>query len=178
MFRLAVLGIALVGVLVSVTLGFLTLVPWEVSSILATAFIGIPSLVLTYLSLKEKKSGKEVKQLRQPRTILEETCAVDGEEYVFYVLDLKKGEEVKGKISSDEPIGFFFLTKYGLTRFENNEDFSYEYGSESIRKSEVHFTPPKTGTWYLVIENEGEDQATVDIHLSVQIAFLDVHSRR
>jgi len=177
MFRLAIIGIAVVGVVVSVTLGFSMLVPWEVSSILVTASMGIPSLVLAYLSLKEKRSLKEVKpservsekyaQIRQPRIILEETCVVDTEEYVSYDLDLKKGEELQGEISSDERINFFFLTKYGLTRFENNEDFSYDYGSESVLESKVHFTPLKTGTLCLVIENEGEDKATVTIHLFV-----------
>jgi len=177
MFRLAVVGIALIGVLVSLILGGLMLIPWEVSGILVTAFIGIPGLILAYLSLKEKKNSKETKPLekesgkyeqpRKPRTILEETCAVDGEEYVFYDLNLKKKETVKGKISSDDAINFYFLTKNSLASFENNRDFYYEYGSESILKSKVNFTPSKTGTWYLVIKNEGEDQATVDIHLFV-----------
>lgn len=151
------------------------LVTWEVSSILVTASIGIPSLVLAYLSLKEK-GAKETKpvekaekheQGRQPRTVIEETCVVDADEYVSYDLYLKKGEELKGRIASDERMNWFFLTKYGLTRFENNEDFSYEYGSESVLESKVHFTPLKTGKLYVVIENEGKDQATVDIHLFV-----------
>jgi len=176
MFRLAVVGIALIGVLISLVLGGLVLIPWEVSGILVTAFIGIPGLVLAYLSLKEKKGTKETKPLEEglgrdrqhkPRTILEETCAVNGEEYVFYDLDLKKREEVNGNISSDEAINFFFVTKHSLTSFENNRDFYYEYGSESILNRKVHFIPSRTGTWYLVIENEGEDQATVDIHLFV-----------
>jgi len=177
MFRLAILGVAVVGVVVSLTLGFLMLVPWEVSSILVTVLIGIPSLILAYLSIKERKSAKEVKPLekalerheqgQQAQTILEETCVVDAENYVFYDLELKMGQELKGEISSDERINFFFLTKYGLARFENNEDFSYEYGSDSVLKSKVQFTYPKTGKLYLVIENEGKDQATVDIHLFV-----------
>ncbi len=59
MFRLAVLVAALIGIVVSVSLGFLMLVTWEVASILVTASIGAPSLVLAYLSLKEKReSGK------------------------------------------------------------------------------------------------------------------------
>jgi len=57
MFKLAVLGIATVGVLFSLVLGVLMLIPWEVSSILVSVFIGIPGLVLAYLSLKEKKSS-------------------------------------------------------------------------------------------------------------------------
>lgn len=58
MFKLAVLGIATVGVLFSLALGLLMLIPWDVSSILVSVFIGIPSLVLAYLSLKEKKNSK------------------------------------------------------------------------------------------------------------------------
>ncbi len=57
MFRLAILVIAMVGVFISLILGFLTLVPWEVSGVLVTALIGISSLVLTYLSLKQKEDS-------------------------------------------------------------------------------------------------------------------------
>lgn len=57
MFRLTILVIALIGVFVSLILGFLTLVPWEVSGILVSALIGISSLVLTYLSLKQKEDS-------------------------------------------------------------------------------------------------------------------------
>ncbi len=57
MFRLAILAIALVGVVVSLILGFLTLIPWEVSGILVSALIGISSLVLTYLSLRQKQDS-------------------------------------------------------------------------------------------------------------------------
>ncbi len=78
MFRLAVTGIAIVGVLVSLVLGIFRIVPWEVSGILVTAFIGIPGLVLAYLSSREKKTTTKIetlekgpeKQPRQPRTIL------------------------------------------------------------------------------------------------------------
>ncbi len=58
MFKLAVLGTAIAGVLTSLILGAIMLISWEVSSILVSVFIGIPSLVLAYLSLKEKKSSK------------------------------------------------------------------------------------------------------------------------
>jgi len=175
MFRLAVTGIAIVGVLVSLVLGLFMIVPWEVAGILVTAFIGIPSLVLAYLSSREKKTAMKTKTLEKrpgkqpqhPRTILEETCTVDEEGYVFYDLELEKDEEVRGEISSDEAVNFFFLTKHSLNSFEKSRDFYYEYGSENVLKGKIHFIPPKTGTWYLVIENEGEDQATVDIHLFV-----------
>ena len=57
MFRLAILVIALVGVVISLILGFLKLVHWEVVGILVTVLIGISSLVLTYLSHKQKEGS-------------------------------------------------------------------------------------------------------------------------
>lgn len=56
MFRLLILGIALAGVLASLILGFARVVPLEVSGILVTVFVGVSSLVLTYLSLKQKEN--------------------------------------------------------------------------------------------------------------------------
>jgi len=57
MFRLAVIGIAIVGVLGSLVLGLFMIVSWEVTGILVTAFVGIPSLVLAYLSSREEDSN-------------------------------------------------------------------------------------------------------------------------
>ena len=180
MFRLTILCFAVAGIVLSLTLGVLMVVPWDVSGILATASIGIPSLVLAYLSLKEKRKTEETEQVKtpqplrqvteppsQPKTILEETCMLDTGQYVNYDFDLTEGEELKGRITSDEIINFYILSKYGLCKFENDEDFSYEYGSEGILKSRINFTPPKTGTWYLVRENEEGARATVTVHLSV-----------
>jgi hypothetical protein len=55
MFRLSILIITMIGVFVFLILGFLRLLPWEVASILITVFIGITSLLLTYISLKQKQ---------------------------------------------------------------------------------------------------------------------------
>lgn len=166
-------GIGIVSLLI--VLSFLGILSWVVTGVLSTFIIGIVGWILNYLSKAEEKITPRIKeklperieQLKQPKTILEETCEVEGEGYVFYTLDLRKGKMVKGKVSSDETINLFFLTKYGFTNFEKNRDFSYDYGGESILKKKIRFTPSKTGVCYLVIENEGEDPATVDIHLFV-----------
>lgn len=176
MFKLVIAtGIGIVSLLI--VLSFLGALSWVVTSVLSTVIIGIVGWILNYLSKAKEKTTPKIKeklperfeQPKQPRTILEETCEIEGEEYVFYDLDLNKGKEVKGEISSDETINLFFLTKYGFTKFEKNKDFSYEYACmhESILKKKIHFTPSRTGTWYLVIENEGEDPAIVDIHLFI-----------
>jgi hypothetical protein len=57
MSRLIILGIAVLGVMVSIASEMLTLVSRDVSGIFVSALAGIPSLVLAYLFLK-KKSAK------------------------------------------------------------------------------------------------------------------------
>jgi len=113
----------------------------------------------------EKKTEHE--QPKQPKIILEETCIVKSKDYVFYDLDLDAKETVKGEITSDETINIYFLTKYGFRSFENDEQFSYEYGAESVLKKKIDFKPSKTATWYLVIENERKNKATVNVNLFV-----------
>jgi len=167
------IGVVIVSLLV--ILSFFGALPWAATGVLSTVVIGIVGWILSYLSKAKGKTTPQIKgklpeiiePLKQPRVILEETCEIDGREYIYYDLDLNKGKKVKGEVSSDERINLFFLTKYAFSRFKKNEDFSYEYGSESILKKRIHFTPSKTGTWYFVLENEGEDTAIVDIHLFV-----------
>ncbi len=82
-------------------------------------------------------------------------------------MDLNAEEAVKGEISSDEIVNIYFLTKHGFRCFENDEDFSYDYGAEGILRKKISFKPPRTATWYLVIENQSKDSATVNVNLFV-----------
>jgi len=189
MLKTALVGTAIIGVLISLTLGALLIIPWQVSGAFVTASVGIPSLILAYLSSKEKRSTDEPKRASPPTTtgfaqsaelrlkpqiVLEETTVLYADDYVSYDFDLKKGEELVGNISSDEMINFYFLSRHGLNKFENDENFSYEYGSEGILKRKVDFKPPRAGTWYLVIENEEESsKATVTVHLLVKPVKFD-----
>lgn len=101
----------------------------------------------------------------QRKIAVEETTVLDTEEYLSYEFDLTKDEELDGNVSSDEMISFYFLSRYGLSKFENDKEFSYEYGSEGVLKAKINFIPPRAGKWYLVIENEEENRATVTIRL-------------
>lgn len=46
-------------------------------------------------------------------------------------------------------------------------EFSYEYGAEDILRKKIHFKPSRSAMWYLVVENEGKDKATVNVNLFV-----------
>jgi len=170
-----ILGLAIVFVFLLIILGFTNILNWVVVGVLSTATIGIVGWIINYLSKPREKTilsedtGKKLEreQLKQPKIILEETCLVKSKDYVFYDLDLDANETVKGEITSDETINIYFLTKYSFRSFENGEQFSYEYGAESVLKKKIDFKPSKTATWYLVIENEGKNKATVNVNLFV-----------
>jgi hypothetical protein len=183
MLKRALLGTAVVGVAISLFLGAAQIVPMQVTGALVTASVGIPSLAFAYLSTKEKKSPEESKQLNtpsttgfirlaqvrpEPKTVVEETAVLEANEYIIYDFDLKKGEKLVGGLSSDEAINYYCLSRYGLKKFENHEEFSFDYGSEGILKGKVEFPPPRAGTWYLVVDNEGKSRATVTVHLLVK----------
>lgn len=161
-----ILGLGIVFVSLLIILGFANILNWVVVGVLSTATIGIVGWVINYLlkqgertiPSEDKEKKLEHEQPKQPKIILEETCIVKSKDYVFYDLDLDAKETVRGEITSDETINIYFLTKYGFGCFENSEEFSYEYGAESVLRKKIDFKPSKTATWYLVIENEGKNK--------------------
>lgn len=174
MFRLGVVVVSLVGIAVFLALGFLAVISWEILGVMTAVLIGIAGLLLAYLPREEKKNVTQKTQTPEevpakpaptPRPIMNETIVVGYDEYSTYDIDAKVGVEILGEISSDHPINFYFLTKYGLRKFEEDEDFSYEYGSEGCVKCDVHFVPSRTLTLHLVIENKGREKATVHVSL-------------
>ena len=74
------------------------------------------------------------------------------------------------QISSKEPINVFLVNKYALNKFENQEEFSYEDCGcgEGIRKTGINFTPTKAGRWFLVVENEAEEETNVKVSLFIE----------
>jgi hypothetical protein len=171
----SILALGILAVAVLIVLALMSVLNYVVAGLLVTATIGIVGWIINYLSKQGEKTilsediGKKLEheQLKQPKIILEETCIVESKDYVFYDLDLDAKETVKGEITSDETINIYFLTKYSFRSFENGEPFSYEYGAESVLRKKIDFKPSKTATWYLVIENEGRDEATVNVNLLV-----------
>jgi len=170
-----ILGLGIVFVFLLIILGFANILQWAIVGVLSAATLGILGLIINYLLKPREKTilsediekKTEHEQPKQPKIILEETCLVKSKKYVFYDLDLDAKETVKGEITSDETINIYFLAKYGFRSFENDEQFSYEYGAESVLKKKIDFKPSKTATWYLVIENEGKNKATVNVNLLV-----------
>jgi hypothetical protein len=170
-----VLGLGILVVAALILVASLNILSWVVAGVLLAATIGVTGWVLNYESKPKEKIAvsKNVPKKHEPEppresiVILEETCVLKSKEYVSYDIDLDQQRTVKGEITSDKPISFYFLSGYSFSLYENDEDFSYDYGAEDILEKKINFTPMKTATRYVVAENEGKYTATVKIRLFV-----------
>jgi len=57
-----------------------------------------------------------------------------------------------------------------LRRFERNVEFYYEDGGERITRTRINFTSPKTGKWYLIIENK--EKASALFHYYIKVGLM------
>jgi hypothetical protein len=85
----AIVSLGIVGVISSVLLGVLSIIPWQVSGVLVPVFIGVPTLLLHYergktkegishAKFEEKHAEKENIQLSPPKAEMKEPKAPKG----------------------------------------------------------------------------------------------------
>ena len=59
----------------------------------------------------------------------------------------------------------YFVTPMNFAKFNNDENFNYEYRTERASKMKVNFVPKKLGRFYCVIHNEGDNDIDVNVKL-------------
>ena len=167
MYPRTMIFIAIFGVLVSLLLGFFSIISFEVATILIAIFIGIPSLI-TQVKIKTEEKDTEHKLEVKPkeRDILrEETIRVSPNDEFYYIFELKRGDTLKGEISSTSHIDIYFVSNTNFRKWEKDRTFEYEYCNESVLRTKIDYEVPKRGTWYLLIENNGRKTAIVKVLL-------------
>lgn len=165
MYRKVVLFFGIVGVSLSLVLGLLSVITWEVVAILVAIFIGIPTLI-TQVNVKPKEEEQEQEVKTEEKEILrEETIRVSPHDAYYYVFELKRGETLKGEISSDSHIDIYFVNNTNFKKWDKERDFYSECSNESVLETKIDYEVPKRGTWYLLIENNGRKSATVKVCL-------------
>jgi len=139
-----------------VILGIYSVVPWawSVAPIILTLF----GFFLDYWFKDEKAKSIELRREEKRNVILDRTVRV-GSDGAYYDLIFKKGDHIRGELSSDNPMSFFFVDERNFFKWERNRTFDYEYGSEDIFKASIDFVVPKRGTWYLLLEMSGRQSA-------------------
>jgi hypothetical protein len=164
-------GIIVVSLLV--ILGFIGLLSWVVVGVVCSVVLGVFGWIISLVS-KARETEKSVeskvvgKRPISKRWVVNKEIVLEGDSYKTFSVDLEKGEHLLGEVSSEDPINVFLVTKYGLGKFENQEEFSYEdCGGEEIKRTRIDFVPSKSGKWFLVVENEANGDTSVEINLFV-----------
>jgi len=167
MYPKAMIFLAVIGVFLSLVLGLFSVITVEVVAILVAVFIGIPTLI-TQLNIKPKK--KERKQEQEVKTeekeiLREETIRVNPKDAYYYELELKRAGVLKGEISSDSHIDIYFVNSTNFKKWDKNRTFYHEYCNESVLETKIDYEVPRSGTWYLLMENNGRKTAIVKVYL-------------
>jgi len=167
MYRQVIMLFAIVGVSLSLALGLFSVVTWQIVAVLITVSLGIPSLILTYekLTSEVRIKPKEERKKQEQEIIKEETIRVGRDDGYHYELELKRGEHLKGEISSDGPINIYFVNNTNFKKWDKDRIFNYEDCNESVLEAKIDYVVPRKGTWYLLIENDGRKTARVKIRL-------------
>jgi hypothetical protein len=151
-----------------VSLGFLRILPWETSGTLTATTIGLVSLIL---AVERKETSKETTISEQPKLesegelLWEESILVSKKGCSYYNLTVDEKEKVIGNIVSEDYFDMYFVTPRNFAKFNNDENFNYEYGTERASKMKVNFVPKKPGRFYCVIHNEGDNDIDVNVKL-------------
>ena len=114
MYRKIMLFTGIIGVSLSLALGLLEVITWQIVPVLITVSLGIPSLILTYEKLtsevkvepKKKEHEQEIKA-EEKEILKEETIRVSPNDQFYYEFELTRGDILKGKISSNCHIYLF-----------------------------------------------------------------------
>ena len=167
MYRKVMIFFSIVGVSLSLVLGLFSIITWEVVAILVAVLIGIPTLI-TQVNVKpkeeERKQEQEVKT-EEKEILREETINVSPHDAYYYVFELKRGEILKGEISSDSHIDIYFVNNTNFKKWNKDRTFDSECSNESVLKTKIDYEVPKRGTWYLLMENNGRKTAIVKVLL-------------
>ena len=151
-----------------VSLGFLRILPWETSGTLTATTIGLVSLILA-VERKETSSKAAIceqsKSESEGELLWEESILVSKKGCSYYNFTVDENEKVAGDIFSEDYFYVYFVNPRNFAKYNNDEDFDYEYGTERASKMKVNFVPKKPGRYYCVIRNEGDKDIDVNVKL-------------
>ena len=163
MYPKAMIFLAIVGVSLSFLLGLFSVITLEIVALLVMVFIGIPTLI-SQVNVKPREGGEEGKA-EEKEILREETTRVSPQDAYYYVFELKRGDVLKGEISSNSAIDIYFVDNTNFKKWDKNRTFDNEYCNESVLETKIDYLVPKKGTWYLLIENNGRKTAIVKAFL-------------
>ena len=159
--------IATVGVSLSLLLGLFLVIELEVVALLVAVFIGITTLI-SQLNVKPKEDKREPKQVietEEKEVFKDETIRASPDHAYYYEFELERDDILKGEISSTSHLDIYFVNKTNFKKWDKERDFNSECSNESVLKTKINYEAPRSGTWYLLMENNGRKTAIVKVYL-------------
>lgn len=164
-----VAAVGIVFAVLFISLGVARFLPWEASGTLTATTIGVVSIIIaverTEAREKEVCTPQQPKMESEGELVGEESILVHKEGCSWYSFTVEEKETVIGEISSENYFNAYFLSPRNFTKFENGEDFKYEYGTEHASKTKINFIPQRLGKYYCVIQNQNK----IDINVNVSL---------
>lgn len=163
----AVIGIALSVLFIS--LGIARIFPWETSGTLTATTIGVVSIIIAVERTETKE--KEICIPQRPKIesegdlIGEESILIAKNSCSYYSFTIKGKEKVIGQISSENYFNVYFVTPRNFTKYNEGEDFKYEYGTEHASTTKINFIPSRSGKYYCTIQNQNKTDINVNVSL-------------
>ena len=163
--------IGAVGIILAilfVSLGVLGILPWQTSGTLTATTIGLVSLIL---AAGRRETSNEAAICEKPKLegegelLWEESILVSKKSCSYYNFTVDENEKVAGDIFSEDYFYVYFVTPRNFAKYNNDEDFDYEYRTERASKMKVNFLPKKPGRFYCVIHSEGDKDIDVNVKL-------------
>lgn len=130
---------------------------------------GDQSAVNVYSVSPEKKENTEKSS---EEIMLKETRIVNTKKrHVHKLGDLAEGDQLIGEASSTRPIDIELISLTSYRRLRDGEPYKCSNDYRHILTTNINFTVPMDGTWYLLIRNKGKNYAKVSLclrHISAQ----------
>ena len=108
----------------------------------------------------------EADNIEKEEVIADETKVIRSSEYEYYPVTLTRKDKMLGTVTSDLPIDIYIMESEEMENWDRGKGFTVEDEREGIKRFTVDFTPPKKGTWCLILDNsDGTDDAEVTVNL-------------
>lgn len=108
-------------------------------------------------------SGKGEREILRKETII--IPSMGGYHYEFE--DFKKGDHLKGEITSSQCINIYFVDSLNFDKWDEAKDFDSENCHENILEASVDYVVPRKGKWYIIIQNDGAKSSKVKLQFYV-----------
>ena len=114
---------------------------------------------------QHSKESIKLKEEKKPKTITHKTIKIRLDNFHELKLSLKKGQVIRGEVSSDGFFNIYFLTESSFRSFKNDYSFQYLDGDDEVSNFTSDFEIPHKGIYYVVFQNADRKNIVITVDL-------------